>query len=227
MSLLLAVVAQVSARECYAKESGWSFTQANMVSGNCTGFVSASGCKLIFQKQGYTFLLAAPEWKAVVYNDRSKVYFKTTVKDYIAKVTRTMTVSGFEDIDSALWVKEKSCLLNGKPAVKYVYRAKKIGAAVKAAECWFSEEITVPPAFSELSTGLNRTPRNTHMLVRLVHHHRADDIGKVMIDTTLSKKVVVPADCYSYPKNYRLTDNHMEVVMGNVAKQYIDEILKE
>jgi hypothetical protein len=224
-ALALAILAQVLIPPCNANQSGWFLDQRNPINGPSLGYVSAKGCKFVHQKQGYTFVTSAPDWQAVVFNDDSKIYFKTTPKDYVIKLTQTIAVSGSQYIDTALWIKAPPCLLNGRPAVKYVYHAKKAGANPQTAECWFSKDIPVPPVLAELASGIERVPLEPHMLVRLVHH-KAPGWNRIMLDTAVAKKVTIPPDCFSYPKDYRLAKNHMEVVMGGLGQEVIDQIVK-
>jgi hypothetical protein len=226
IGLLLAAVVQVFVLRCYAaNESGWFLNQDSPLHGGAILHVSATGVKIEY-KHGYTFVMSAPEWTPVAYTDSSKIYCKSSIRDYLVKMTHSLMVSGLQDIDSENWSRPQPCLLDGRPTVKYTYRAKRPETRVQAAECWFSTEIPVSRALAEISTGLNRTPRDPHLLIRYILHKSVGDHGIVVIETAQMKKCIIPPNCYSYPKNYRFVSNPVQVVMGNVGQDIMDEIIQ-
>jgi len=224
-ALALAIVAQIVVPQCYANESGWFLDQKSPLNGGAVLHVSATGIKIEYN-HGYTFVMSAPEWNPVAYTDSSKIYCKSSIRDYLVKITHSLMVSGLQDIDSDNWSRPQPCLLDGRPTVKYTYRAKRPETRVQAAECWFSTEIPVSKGIAEMSTGLNRTPRDPHLLIRYILHKSVGDQGTVVVDTAQMKKCTIPPDCYSYPRNYRLVNDPVQVVMGNVGQDIMDEIIQ-
>jgi hypothetical protein len=224
--LILAMFAQTFVLQCYANEPGWRVTQLDEMCGKSIGYISPSGAKFVYKNQGYTFVTGAPEWKAVIYNEKSKIYFKTTIKNYLEELSRSTVVSGIHDVDPTLWVKAGPCMLEGRRCVKYVYHAKKPNAAVKTAECWFCEEIPDSPQVSEFIARLDLIPPLRCLPLRLVHHFVEGDSGHVVIRTFSCEKIAIPSDCYSYPKDFRLASNIMQVAMGDLGKEMIEQVLK-
>jgi hypothetical protein len=225
--LFLAMFAQTFVPQCRANESGWFLERESALNGKSVTRVSASGYMIDYPTKGYTFVMSAPEWKPTNYNKASKIYYKGTVTEYIVKMTHSLMVGGIHDIDSEHWSKPQTCLLDGKRAVKYVFRAKNPDATVKVAECWFATEIPVAPAVSELEAGIDRVPREPHLLIRLVFHKfsSASDQGHIIIETKLCKKMDIAPNTYACPKGYRFVSGPVEVVMGNIGKDVIDEII--
>jgi hypothetical protein len=225
LSIASAFLAQILAPQCYANESGWLLNQESLLHGRCVTCLSASGIKVDYKK-GYTLVMAAPEWKPVSYNARSKLYYTATVTQYIVKMTQTLMVSGVFGTDNEHWGKPQSCLLNGNPAVKYHFLDKKPRARVKEADCWFSSEVPVSQAVSDMQTGINHVPHIPYALIQIVAHTNVGDEGHILLHTTLCKKVVVPSGTYSYPKGYRLVGDPVQVVMGDIGKDIMDDMIE-
>jgi len=226
IGLLIALVAQTFVLQCYASESGWKVTQMGALCGRSIGYISLSGAKFVYLTQGYTFVIGAPEWNAVTYNEKCKIYSKTTINDYYEKLSRGTVISGLHDVDPTLWVKAGPCMLDGRRCLKYTYRAKKPNAAVKTAECWVCEEIPYSQQVADFIAKLDRIPPVRFMPLRLVHHFVEGDSGHVVVRTIACEKIVIPPDCYSYPKGFRRANNFMEVVMGDIGKAILDDVLK-
>jgi hypothetical protein len=224
IAFLLMILSLGSPNECRANESGWLVNDKSPAFGKVSSYISPTGIKSTYNNQGYVIVTAAPEWKVVVYNDDSKTYFKTTIKDYARELTSAYAAVGLHDIDVRLWSKPQTCLFNGRAALKYTYRAKKADAFVQSAECWFAKDVPVPTAFAQFSAEINRVPCDPHLLLRLVRHRAGDSAGDVTVDVKSVTKTTIPPNCYSYPKNYRLADNFLQVEMGNLGKDLIDEM---
>jgi len=225
--LLLTVVAAAMASRCAANESGWLLNQKSRITGECKLYISASGIKIVYEKQGYCFVSSAPDWQAVIYSDKNKIFYRTTLEDHAAQMTRGMKIGGNNDIDAALWKKAEPCMLNGYKTTRYVYRAKKIDAEIDWAECWSSDEIQVAKPLAQYISQVNHTPCNGHLSIRFIEHYRGDIKKKApRISTTNVEKITIPVGCYSWPKNYRQAASYMQVVMGEAGAEVLDDMYK-
>jgi len=222
LGLVLSAILQISTSECRAEELGWKLIQKSHLTGDSITYVCTKGARTEFKKQGYTLITCAPEWKAFFFNEDSKLYYKTTLKDYVEKITHTTNVSGSCDVDKSGWVKTAPSILNGKKLEHYTYTAKNEFAEVKTAECWFSPEISLAPPVAKLVEDINRTPPNSHMVIRVIYRLNNDHIGTMIIDTKSAERVQIPAGMFAYPKNYLLASNYMQVVMGKLGKAVMD-----
>jgi hypothetical protein len=222
LGLVLSAILQISTSECRADELGWKLDQTSHLTGDSITYVCTRGARTEFKKQGYTLITCAPEWKAFFFNDDSKLYYKTTLKDYVEKITHTTNVSGSNDVDTTGWVKTTPRILNGKKLEHYTYTAKNEFAEVKTAECWFSPEIPLAPPVAKLIEDINRTPPNSHMVIQIIYRFNNDHIGTTIIDTKSAERVQIPAGMFAYPKNYRPASNYMQVVMGKLGRTVMD-----
>jgi len=222
---LLVVV--LYAPKCVAGEQAWSINQESATSGKVVVHLNARGVRLDY-KSGYSFLMAAPQWKPIAFNDKCKIYFTTSsITEYLEKLTSMVLLDWSHEIDSNSWGKAQACMLDGRPALKFSFRAKKPGGRVKAAECWFAKDIPVAPALSEFTTGYRRVPREPHLLIQYICHLQPGNEDIKVVRTTLCKEVTIPSNTFVAPKGYRLVRDPMQVSMGSDGQEMLDDIIRE
>lgn len=217
-----------------ADESGWVLTQKSLLFGDMYLYVSAQGFKFVNPKAGLNFVTRSPSWDVVMFNDKTKVCFSSSMSTFKKEAGANFNQKK-EELARASWQRGSVSNIAGLKASQYV--ASNIGAApvkpgrkakeqLTGADYWVSEQIHVPPQLSDLVSSMYGLPNTMNVPLRLTYTTR-ESAGKVALDTYYSKACAIPASYYTVPQGYRQVKSSVEVMADEDTKQILDDMNKD
>lgn len=230
---LLSAIFVLSASSARADDKGWVLTQKSATLGDQYLYISPNGLKCVNPKAGFAMVSAAPDWNIVMFNDKTRCYFATTLDSY----KRTLAQRGLtSDLANRQWARGQTNNIGGMRATQFVMRGgagiTRMGAngkahrsSVSAADYWVSDEITVPPRLGDLLASAYGLPTTQYVPLRLEY---TDAKGpKRMLETYRMQATAIPQTYFQCPGGYKLVQSDAEVMMNDEQKQMIDDMSRE
>jgi hypothetical protein len=231
---VLAVILAVSGlativQPVQADEQGWVLTQKSQNLGDQYVYISPSGLKCVNPKAGFAMVTRAPDWNIVMFNDKTKVFFATTLDKY----KRDLEAHGFTNsMSDKTWSKSGSTgNIAGLKATQYVMTGSgsnlqramgKQASSLTAADYWVSNDIAVPQRLSALLATAYGLPPTGNVPLRL---DTTDAKGnRRLLDTYRMTPSAIPVSYFSCPAGYRQVQSDAEVMMTAEQKQMIDDM---
>ena len=175
----------------------------------------------------------APDWNIVMFNDKTRCYYQTTLDSY----KRTLAQRGLtSDLANRQWARGQSNTIAGMRATQFVMRGggpitrmgsngKPKTSTVSAADYWVSDEITVPARLGDLLASAYGLPTTQYVPLRLEY---TDAKGpKRMLETYRMQATPIPPTYFQCPGGYKLVQSDAEVMMNDEQKQMIEDMSRE
>lgn len=217
----------------HADDKGWILTQKSSTLGDQYVYISPSGLKCVNPRAGFAMVTKAPDWNIVMFNDKTRCYFQTTLDSY----KRTLAQRGLtNDLANRQWARGQSNTIAGMKATQFVMRGggtvTRVNArgraktsTVSAADYWVSDEITVPPRLGDLLSSAYGLPTTQNVPLRLEY---TDARGpKNMLDTYRMQVASIPTNYFDCPSGYKAVQSDAEVMMNDEQKQMIEDMSRE
>lgn len=232
-AVLSAVCPSFSAAQ--ADDKGWVLTQKSTTLGDQYVYISSNGLKCVNPRAGFALVTHAPDWNVVLFNDKTKVYFETTLDKWKQQLSNRGLSS---PMSGKSWSKGGSAQIAGLKATEYVMRggATTFQMAVRSAQharqvtiqganYFVSDEITVPPKLADLlSTAYGLPPtQNVPLRLNCVESGRP----RVLLDTYHMELSAIPISYFQCPQGYKPVKSDAEVMMTDDQRQMIEDMTKE
>jgi hypothetical protein len=231
---LAAVFFVLSAPFAIADDKGWVLTQKSSQLGDQYIYISPSGLKCVNPRAGFAMVSKAPDWNIIMYNDKTRVYYQTTLDNYKRQLaSRGLTA----DLANRQWSRGQTNNIAGLRATQYVMRGggkishqgangKIRTSTVSAADYWVSDDITVPPRLGDLLSSAYGLPTTQNVPLRL---EMTDAKGpKRMLETyRMQVLATIPSNYFECPGGYKAVQSDAEVMMNDEQKQMIDDMSRE
>ena len=81
-ALILAFLFLYLAPAAQSDDRGWVLTQKSQTLGDQYVYISPNGLKCVNPKAGFAMVTCAPDWNIVMFNDKTRVFFATTLERY-------------------------------------------------------------------------------------------------------------------------------------------------
>ncbi|MBS2002333.1 MAG: hypothetical protein JST44_12560 [Cyanobacteria bacterium SZAS LIN-5] len=208
-------------------------TQKSSTLGDQYLYISPSGLKCVNPKAGFAMVTKAPDWNIVMFNDKTRCYYQTTLDSY----KRTLAQRGLtSDLANRQWARGQSNTIAGMRATQFVMRGggpitrmgsngKPKTSTVSAADYWVSDEITVPARLGDLLASAYGLPTTQYVPLRLEY---TDAKGpKRMLETYRMQATPIPPTYFQCPGGYKLVQSDAEVMMNDEQKQMIEDMSRE
>ena len=231
---LAAFLFVLSAPSTLADDKGWVLTQKSSQLGDQYVYISPSGLKCVNPRAGFAMVTKAPDWNIIMYNDKTRVYYQTTLDNY----KRTLASRGLtSDLANRQWSRGQTNNIAGLKATQYVMRGggtishqtakgKIRTSTVSAADYWVSDDITVPPRLGDLLSSAYGLPTTQNVPLRL---EMTDAKGsKRMLETyRMQALATIPSNYFECPGGYKAVQSDAEVMMNDEQKQMIEDMSRE
>lgn len=215
-----------------AQEKGWVLTQKSTTLGDQYVYISPSGLKCVNPKAGFALVTHAPEWNIVLFNDKTRVYYQTTLDKWKQQLNARGLSS---DMANKQWTRGSGGNIAGLKATQYVMRGggtlahtangKTKRTTVSSADYWVSDEIQVPPRLADLLAAAYGLPTTSNVPLRLDANDGRSN--KCMLDTYRMQSSALPISFFQAPGGYKLVSSDAEVMMNDEQKQMIEDMSKE
>lgn len=215
-----------------ADDQGWVLTQKSATFGDQYVYISSNGLKCYNPRAGFALVTHAPEWDITLYNEKTHVYYSTTMDKWRGELQSRMLS---RDIQNAKWSKASGGNISGLRATQYVmsggnslhmpHTKNHHSHSISDATYWVSEDITVPPALSSLLATAYGVPATQNVPLRLT----CTDGGakKTLLETYRTQQAPIPVSYFVCPGGYSLVKSDAEVMMNDEQKQIFNDMAKD
>ncbi len=192
-------------------------------------YISPNGLKLVSPTRGINIVTCGPEWNVALYNDKTRMYYSTNFDKWMAELDRKTAGSG-QDMSNRNWNKAGSSRVAGLQATQYTMSgggpagAKR--ASIRHADCWISDEISVPGRISKMLAKAYGLP-DTHMFPLKVSYVNTSGGLSSMLDTYRSQPCPIPANYFGLPQGYKRGDSEADVMIDDETKQILNDLASD
>lgn len=214
-------------------QKGWALYQTSPHSGVWYVYLSKNGLAAVNKKIGATLVTKAPNWNVILYNDKTKVYYLSTLAEWKGSFqTPNSKANRFKQAAKKAVAtpprKGKTANIAGLMATQYITDSPLQGSGAKRAEFWVTRDIEVAPQLTEILArtygyGLN----DVHgMPLRVAY---IDETGKriPVFDTLKAQQQVIPTESFTYPPSYTQVDNEVAVFMDEKGRKAMANIMDD
>lgn len=226
----------LTSRSASANEKGWILTQRSQTLGDQYVYLSPSGLKCVNPQEGLGLMIRAPNWIVVLFNDKTKLYYQTTID----KWKRDLAQRGIntQDVSMNGWVRKQTKSIAGLKATQYVSKADdlsiqrmmakrgKRGTSIKSAEYWVSEDIAVPPKLANMLQAAYGLPSTHSVPLRLSYVNR-DGNSQLLLETYRAQTTSIPQGYFNLAAVYRPARTEAEVIINAETRQMINDLASE
>lgn len=213
-----------------ADEAGHGMILQSPHAGTLYLYVTQNGIALVFPKTGAKIVLHSPQWKVVMYNDKSKVYYVESMEDVSqmdARGRRKGAMLSHRAQANSIR-KGKTALIAGMHATQYLIHTMS-DSGPKLAETWITTDFTPPKQLIDLLGKLFRIdtanfPKGMPLRVKL-----SDDAGKrdLIFETLKCESQMIKTASFSYPATYKRVDNEIAVLVDEQSRKKMESILED
>lgn len=231
-SILFSALAGLPA---WAQEKGWVLTQKSQTFGDQYLYVSPSGFKCWNPKAGIALITHAPSWDVTMFNDRTKVVFRTTFEQWKQQIAGRLQGSRAQSMANIPWYRGGATNIAGLRATQYKMSGNNASlqrtsrsklSQVRAADYWVSDDIQVPPKIGEMLAQIYGLPPTTNVPLRLSYETQ-EGANQVALETYRSQQCPIPVTYYAAPQGYKPVKSDVEVMADEETKQMIDDMAKD
>jgi hypothetical protein len=197
-----------------AAEQGWYLHQKSLWGGEHMIYVGSSGIRLYNKQMGVSAVSSAPDWKMILYNDKSRCYFEPPVTDKTtaARISRTLVS------------KIGSGMISGQPVDHYQGSSSK--NIEEQSEFWTATQISLPVSFKRWLANIYKVPEIPGLPLRITY---VDSSGKTVtaLDTLGCQRGVIPANLFARPVGYKRVNDEVMVLMDAESKDDLANVITE
>jgi len=210
-------------------DAGWVLTQRSATFGDQYLYISKNGLKCQNPKAGTAFVTHAPDWNVTIYNEKTKVYYQTTIDKWKAE----MQARGMgQDMQNKNWSKTGNTNICGLKATEYkmtgantLHLKGKRAQSISGANYWIADDITVPPQLTQLLATAYGLPTTQNVPLRL----QMTESGKQrqMLDTYHFQASDIPIAYFNVPSGLTAVKSDAEVMMNDEQKEIFKDMARD
>ncbi len=217
-----------------ADEPGWGLALKSQHLGTLFLYVipakdaNAGGFALAYPKTGAKFVMHAPNWNVVMYNEITKSYYVESLEDLKQYGARTIAsdVKAHAKLNGTRTGTTGS--VAGTQATQYFINTSS-NSGPKQIEAWIAADIKAPRQLGALlgklfSIDTSNFPPGLPLRVKI-----ADDSGKreLLYDTVKIAKQQIKSAAFTYPATYKHVNSELEVFVDERGRAKIGKILED
>jgi hypothetical protein len=211
-----------------ADEQGWGLALKSPHLGMLYLYVTTQGFALVYPKTGAKFVMHAPNWKVVMYNDKTKTYYVESMEDLkqYGKGKTAQELKTHAKLNSTR--KGVVGKIADKNAIQYFINASS-NSGPKQVEAWITNDIHPPDQLGLLLGKLfdvdtSNFPKGLPLKVKI-----ADDSGKkdTLYETLKIDPQVIKSASFTYPANYKHVNSELEVAVDEASRRKMESILED
>lgn len=216
-----------------ADEQGWGLMVKSPHVGVLFLYITKQGFAIVIKETGAKFVTHAPEWRVVMYNDNSKVYYVERLSDLQVISKNNKAKKTQEALSRATGnVKTgRSETIGGLPATQYFINTVSAEGGTREAEVWITKSI-IPPAqlhdtlrkIFNIDIRKSGIPDGLPLRIKM-----ADEGGKreLIYDTVNAQKQKIHTASFTYPPTYKRVDSELAVLMDEKSRKKMESILDD
>ncbi|HEY9792980.1 MAG TPA: hypothetical protein V6D22_21440 [Candidatus Obscuribacterales bacterium] len=216
-----------------ADEPGWGLMVKSPHVGILYLYITKDGFAIVIKETGAKFVTHSPEWRVVMYNDNSKVYYVERLSDLQVISKNGKTRKSAEMIKQAGGSVRvgRSETIGGLPATQYFINTVSPEGGTREAEIWITKSIVPPTQLHDtlrkifnIDTRKSGIPEGLPLRVKM-----ADEGGKreLIYDTVNAQKQTIHTASFSYPATYKRVDSELAVLMDEKSRKKMESILDD
>ncbi len=215
-----------------ADDKGWVLTQKSATFGDQYVYISPNGMKVYKPQAQFAIVTHAPDWDITLYNDKTRVYYNTTLEKWRSELEAHRAD---REMENAKWTKVAYGNILGLRAAQYVMNGggtlhvrhgrNRPEHSIRDATYWVSEDITVPSALASLLSAAYGMPATQNVPLRMT----CTDGGakRTMLDTYRSQQTPIPISYFECPIGYALAKTEAEVWLNDEEKQMANDLARD
>src|SRR6185437_2940312 len=210
-----------------ADEQGWGMVMRGPESGVMYLYVTSEGFALVMKQTGATFVSHAPDWRMVMYNDTSHVYYTEPLDNF------NLTPDGQQAAKHTTQNSqvEGTTTMAGLPVTRYLVTTTSQEYGSKDSEVWATTSINAPEqlkrtfrkVFSvDMGSGLSFKgwPLKITSTSRTGHPY-------LVYETISAQRQMIHTASFTYPASYRRVDNEMAVLLDEDRAKKLNSVLDD
>jgi hypothetical protein len=211
-----------------ADEPGWGLALKSPHLGMLYLYVTTQGFALVYPKTGAKFVMHAPNWKVVMYNDKTKTYYVESMEDLkqYGKSKTAQELKTHAKLNSTR--KGQTLPIAQAKATQYFINASS-NSGPKQVEAWITNDIHPPDQLGLLLGKLfdvdtSNFPKGLPLKVKI-----ADDSGKkdTLYETLKIEPQVIKSASFTYPATYKHVNSELEVAVDEPSRKKMESILED
>jgi hypothetical protein len=210
-----------------ADEQGWGIVMRGPESGIMYLYVTSEGFALVMKETGATFVSHAPDWRMVMYNDTTHVYYTEPLSNF------SLTQDGQQAAKHTTQTAraEGTGTIAGLPVTKYLVTTTSEEYGTKDSQVWATTRIVAPEQ-------LKRTFRKVFSIemgtgvgfkgwpVKVTSTTRSGN-PCIVYETLSAKQQMIHTGSFNYPASYRRVDSEMAVLLDEERQKKINSVLED
>lgn len=209
-------------------EAGWGLLLKSPHLGTLYLYVTAQGFALVYPKTGAKFVMHSPNWKVVMYNDKTRTYYVESLED-LKQYGKGKTAQELKQ-HARLSGTKRGALgpIAGARATQYFINASS-NSGPKQVEAWITNDIHPPQQLGMLLGKLfdvdtSNFPEGLPLRVKI-----ADDSGKkdLLFETLKIDQQQINTASFSYPPAYKHVNSELEVAVDEQSRKKMESILED
>lgn len=229
--LAAAVASQSSATAGIPAAKGWYLTQENPHTGLWKVYLSGGGMAAVNEKMGCTLVTKAPQWNVVMYNDKTKVYFLSTLNDWKGASIKANSSKKSTQYKSILVEKKpkklKDGTILGHKATQYL-TDNLASTGLKKVEFWMTPDVQAPPELKQIFSKIYGVGLTSMSGLPLKVSY-IDENGKrtPVFETQKIVEQTIPLQNFTYPASYKRVDSEIAVLMDEKGREAMASIMDD
>jgi len=210
---------------------GWMLTQRSMSLGNQAVdqyvYVSPNGLKLNMPRQKINIVMSAPSWTVCFYNENTKNFYTTSFENWMLDINKRM--GGKADLARGKWTKGPGGDVAGMKATQYTAGGATgtgKGANIRHADCWVSDQISVPPKISTMISRGYGLPDTPYFPLKVSYVLNNGSLNNVL-DTYRTQQSDIPDNFFGLPQGYKQVASQAEVMMDDETQSILRDLVKD
>jgi hypothetical protein len=216
-----------------ADEQGWGLMIKSPHVGILYLYITNEGFAIVIKETGAKFVTHAPEWRVVMYNDKSQVYYVERLSDLqvLSKSPKGKKQQEMMRAASGRVRVGRSEVIGGLPATQYFINTISPEGGAREAEVWITRSIVPPAKLHETMQKLfNIDVRDKGIPEGLpIRVKMADEGGKreMIMDTINAQRQMIRTASFTYPTTYKKVDSELAVLMDEKSRKKMESILDD
>ncbi len=231
-ALLLGAGFQSFALPAEADEQGWGLLVNSPHVGKIYVYVTGEGFAISLPKTGAKFVTHAPDWRVIIYNDKTHVYYVERMED-LEGLTKSPKARQATQAGRKATVQQArkgtTRTIAGCTSTQYFINTYSAEGGAKQAEAWISNQLH-PPRQLSMTLGkifgidTSAFPDGMPMQVILTTEGgRRENI----YDTVLCQPQTIRSASFNYPPSYTRVDNELAVLVDEKSRKKMETILDD
>jgi hypothetical protein len=214
-----------------ADEQGWGMLVRSPQIGLVYVYITPQGFAIVIPKTGAKFVTHAPDWKVVLYNDKTQLYFQERISDLQTVAKGNPRAQKALKKTSMQGAKEGRTIATpwGIKETEYFIQTYSPETGRKTANAWITRDIETPPQFLDTMSKIfnmdtSSFPPGMPLKVELPDESRDH---RVIFETLKCERQTIHSASFTYPPHYKRANSELAVIVDEQSRKKMEAILED